>query len=145
MSSPFHTLVEGIFKKSDLQKVRIKVDPAKACEDNEYTLNRGYEGYILREKDGIAKVFIVKSDEPASIMDIPSADLEPTTSSSSSYDMFKELFLQYLEHDGLIQSNPKVVDIIIQSSDPVELRQLCDYLNIDESYLLKCYESFISN
>ena len=139
----FNKIISESFKKADLKKIRVKVDPS--CKETvSFARADGYEGYILKEDDGIAQVFVVGSDIPgANVFDIPVDQL--VHEQNENFNIVKAIFLEYLEGEGLLESNNHIVDIITKSTDPTELRLVSQQLSVSDSDLLKCYEYFIKD
>jgi hypothetical protein len=145
MSYSFHRLIENAIHQSDLRRVRIKVDPQLSDDKCSFSDINGYEGYVLQEQDGVARVFVLGTDEEPNIHNIPSNNITSVQPSCETYEMFKEVFLSFLDHEGHLEGNIKIIDIVLESTQPTELRQICDQLGVSDSDLLKCYEYFIKS
>jgi|SaaInlStandDraft_2_1057019.scaffolds.fasta_scaffold66308_1 hypothetical protein len=142
--SIFGKIVLEAFKGITLKRVRIKVDPS--CPEGEpYAEADGYEGYILREDEGIAQVFVVgHGDEgDGSIFNVPIGQLAPEI--NENFNIVKSIFLEYLDSEGLLEGNNHIIDIVTESTDPTELRLVSQQLSVSDSDLLKCYEYFIKD
>ena len=101
--------------------------------------------YVLKEEEGIAQVFVVGGhDLPGpNVFDIPVDQL--VHEQNENFNIVKAIFLEYLEGEGLLESNNHIVDIITKSTDPTELRLVSQQLSVSDSDLLTCYEYFIRN
>ena len=138
----FDNIISESFKRVDLKRVRIKVDPS-CMSTVPFSRADGYEGYILREEDGVAQVFVVGSDDMpgTNVFDIPLDQL--IHEENENFNIVKSIFLEYLESEGLLENNKHIANIIIKSTDPTELRLVSQQLSVSDSDLLKCYEYFI--
>jgi hypothetical protein len=142
----FNNILCESLDKTSLRRIIIKVDPT--CQENiSFAYANGYEGYILKEEDGIARVFVVGQQETglddSNIIDIPSNYIDTISRNNELFDGVKMAFLEYINSMGLLEGNEKIIDVVDNSTDPTELRLIAQQLDISDSEILRCYEDFI--
>lgn len=149
MAKTLSHILESTLDKSALQKVRVKVDPTFTNTHNiTFDIASDYEGYILEEGDDIVKVLVVRADDTtqSDIMDIPTDSIELISSQiSENFTDFKDYFTQSIIYTcGKRQPiSESIISMIRDAVDPLELRNVCELLNIDENELLRHYEEYV--
>lgn len=121
----FHKALRESLRTTNLKRIRIKTDPSKVANNEDFKNVEGYEGFILGESMGKLKILILAPDMP--IMDIPPEMLEHM---HQEHDV--DVLTSLKEHckEFLIKSKNKKQD------DPV-------FANIDNSNCLSDVEVFL--
>lgn len=107
--SKFSKLLENTFEKANLRKVRLKIDPLYRDSDD-FSKFEGYNGYVIAENDKTMKVYF--ENEGGTIIDvpIPMIDFESTL---STFEKLKLSAITYLKTDKGIDSNNKLIEVIL--------------------------------
>jgi len=121
----FHKLLSESLRTTNLRRIRIKTDPSKVTNTEDFRDIEGYEGFILSECMGKLRVLVLAPDMP--IMDIPPEMLEHIYD-EQSVDVFSE-FKQYAKSCLRDRKNTK-------ENDPV-------FVNIDNSQNYSEVETFL--
>jgi hypothetical protein len=87
----YNFVIESYLKKTELKRVRIKVDPKYVNQEADLSKCDGYIGYVLQECDIAPKILVVTPDEGMSVMDIPQQHLYdlPDEEESEVIEQFK--------------------------------------------------------
>lgn len=121
----FHSLLLESLLKTNLKRVRIKTDPAKVSNNEDFRKIAGYEGFILKEFKNNLKVLVLNPE--LSISDV-------------SEDMLE--YIQQCEHDEILTEfrNYAKLDLVKtkgkKDRDPV-------FFNLDNCQTMDEMESFL--
>lgn len=111
--SKFSNLLEDTFKRSNLRRVRLKVDPA-FCEKGEISKFQGYEGFILSEDGKNAKMYIECMDGSSVIATIP-YDMIDVQNSLTKLEALKLNILVFLKEEKGMAFDSPLVQMIMNS------------------------------
>jgi hypothetical protein len=106
----FNHLISESLHKTDLKKIRIKVDPANINVTEDLAKCDGYEGYVLAEDSDCTKIMLITPDSTGnmSVIEVPNNCIQqinqrPGIEQLSNFKQFIILTLNLSESDPLIQ------------------------------------------
>lgn len=136
----FQTVVENALKQTQLMRVRLKVDPAN-CSDGEIVKYNGYEGYILAEEDGIARVY-VECEGASSVISVPQAmiDIQDTL---TSLDKLKLAALRMLKASNKLDKESAAARVIANANSPEALEQYLAEVGLDVDGIKNLYKQLV--
>jgi hypothetical protein len=111
----FNKVIEDSLKRSQLLKIKLKVDPAN-CSSGEILKYNGYEGYILAENEHDYKVYI----EDLGVVTTLPQEMIAIQDVLSPIEKFKICSLQYLISKSLININDNILLRTIYTSPNLE-------------------------
>ena len=126
----FKSLVDNAIRQTQLVRVRLKVDPA-LCTNGEIMKYQGYEGFVLAEQDGEARVCMECCDD---VIMVPSNMLEPVMS-TSPLDTLKIAAVATLQ----LTPNDALVATIIAANTPEALEAYLREHGVDADTMLCVY------
>lgn len=135
--SKFSNLLEDTFKRSNLRRVRLKVDPA-FCEKGEISKFQGYEGFILSEDGVSAKMYIECMDGSSVIATVP-CDMIDVQNSLSKMEKLKLNVLVFLKESKGMKFDSPLVQMVMNSSSIEMLEQFLLNNGCTEKDLLEIY------
>lgn len=131
-------IIEEAFKKANLKKIRIKVDPRQLVNQGFEHCN-SFEGYVLEECGNTLKVYLINPPpevEPVQIVDKENArELENTFFS-------KEVILKILDMLDLPEGTPGV-EQIKNTNDPEFITKYFNDLPVDQEKLLDVLKTVV--
>lgn len=140
----FHSNINESLRKTSLRRIRIKTDPSKVANHEDFKNVEGYEGYILSENLGKLKILVLAPDMP--IMDIPPEALEHIYHDQHNdviFD-FKNFAKSYLASKGIKQNDP----VLTQIDNALEYGEIETFLKqagLSEKELNDVYRQFIDH
>ena len=146
----FNLLIENALKKTDLIRVRLKMDP-RIKEHSKFTHVHGYEGYILEELDGHVKMFVVNrdmGDDPIdlinSLINVPKDMATPCDcqkEDNTPLSKLKKFILNNIE-DELTDTETEQIN---NTTDIQQLEMLLKQANVDDAALETMYKTYLNN
>jgi hypothetical protein len=112
--SKFSNLLEDTFKRSNLRRVRLKVDPA-FCKEGEISKFQGYEGFILSEDGVSAKMYIECMDGSTVIATVP-CNMIDVENSLTKMEKLKLNVLVFLKEEKGMKYDSPLVQMVMNSS-----------------------------
>jgi len=139
----FHTRIDESLRTTNLRRIRIKTDPSKVANNEDFKNVEGYEGYILGECRGMLKVLVLAPDMP--IMDIPPEVLEHIYDDQVGdvLSEFKNYAKEYLIKNKNKKQNDPVFVNIDNSSEYNEIESFLKQGGVSDEELSKIYREFI--
>lgn len=121
-------------------RVRLKVDPAN-CADGEIVKYDGYVGYILAEKDGIARVY-VECDAMNNVISVPQSmiDIQDTL---TPLDKLKISALKVLKMSHNLTKDSAVARVIANANSPEALEQYLTEVGLDVDGIKNLYKQLV--
>jgi len=141
---PFHLYISESLKNTNLRRIRIKTDPSKVKNNEDFKNIEGYEGYILGESKGFLKILILTPDMP--LMDVPPEIIEHINDEHNIDYMnnFKEFCKKYLETHGTKTCDP-IFKNIDNSNNFNDVEIFLKQHGLNNETLLEIYKGFLEN
>lgn len=131
-------IIEETFRKANLKKIRIKVDPRQLVNQGFEHCN-SFEGYVLEECGNTLKVYLINPPpevEPVQMVDKENArELENTFFS-------KDVILKILDMLNLPEGTPGV-EQIKNTDDPEFITKYFNDLPVDQEKLLDVLKTVV--
>jgi len=141
----FHKLINESLKNTNLKRIRIKTDPSKVKNNEDFKNIEGYEGYILGENLGKLKILVLSHEMPT--LEIPE-DMLQHMYDENKIDVFKE-FKECCKKFLIKNKNKKEGDPIFVQIDNTnnysDLESFLKQSSITEPEITNIYREFIEN
>lgn len=141
----FHHIIKESLKTTNLRRIRIKTDPSKVANNEDFKHVEGYEGYILGENAGKLKILVLAPDMP--LMDIPPELLEHIYDEQESdyFNDFKQHCIQYMIKNKNKKENDPVFANISSSSDFSDIESFLKQNGVNDQELANIYRGFLEH
>jgi len=138
-------LMEGVFKKTMLKRVRIKVDPTQ-IEHSNMALSPSYEGYVLEECGEMLKVYVL--DLPSDFNPIQNVNKKFATTVQSApnnrFSQIKGKLLEGVKRLGIAEDSPQFGQL--SNTDSLDsFEQLLRQAGFNDMKLLELYKNIVTN
>jgi len=143
---PFHRLLKESLMKTNLVRVRVKTDPAKVSNNEDFRKIAGYEGFILSEDKLGLKVLLldpeltIKGGIPSELLEILSHQHDEDLA-----DDYKNYVKECLIKHKNKRENDSVFGQIENTSDIGEIEAFLRQAGYTENELNNLYRSYIGN
>lgn len=141
----FHSLLENVLRNTNLRRVRIKTDPSKVRNHEDFKDIEGYEGYILAERAGNLKILVLTHDMP--IKDLPEEVIQHIQDEANldTIEGFKRFVKEYLLSTKGKKKNDPVFAQIDNASSIADIEPFLLQAGIKEFELNNLYRVFIEH
>jgi hypothetical protein len=140
----FDRLIIESIQKTNLKKVRIKVDPANVSVAEDLAKCNGYEGYVLAEGQVATKIMVIIPDDTSTmpVIDVPNDCIQQLIQRPGSIelDKFKHFLINSL---NVANDDPLITHIISCTSiDDIEAFLKDNGFTVDD--ITKLYKYYIT-
>lgn len=141
----FHNILQESLRNTGLKRIRIKTDPSKVQNHEDFADIDGYEGYILAESSGNLKILVLTHDMP--IRDLPPEIIQHIHDEASidTIEGFKRFVKEYLLSTKGKKQNDPVFAQIDNSSTLSDVEQFLLQAGVKEFELNNLYRVFIEH
>jgi hypothetical protein len=135
--------IEETFKKSNLKRIRIKVDPRQLVNQG-FEHCDSFEGYVLEECMGKLKILVLTPD--MAVHDIPEQFIEmlATQHDMDVFEEFKAFAIKNLIKDGMPENSP-TLEQVLNSGCLNDIEQYLKQSGFTGERLADMYRDFITN
>jgi len=139
----YELIIENNLKKTDLKRVRIKVDPSLVHQAEDLSQCNGYEGYILAETGDVPKVLVMNPDGVSSVMDIPQQFLQMLMSDEESETL--RAFKEYICNICSIDTSTPEAELLLNAPAIEDVESILKTVGLTDDELKILYRNFISD